>query len=717
MEIAVSILDTMPGDDYRFWSMMARLFQASSLIQLEKYDKCEEITNYLLNKITPLYNESPDQHEWMYITVCCSKGNLCLMQRDYNSAMEYTTRAITIIEKYKEEAPNQYVMLINLYVMLISVKAEALLLSGKLSEGVVESEKAINISRSIAKHDSNLVSLFADALCKGFRAYSFAGEIDKAKNLLNEFTKWYEDMGEDKPEAFEAAYVQLLITYSIWVLYIDGKEEALRLAKKAIEIQKKSCLLKNEYNNPYLSALNNYATILLRSGELQQSLDVINDGIRIVESKSDTFPGRFDDMYYVFMETKGAILIDEEKYDEATELLEPVIRKQRNDYNNGVGLVIVPLVWTMNNLSTALLHQEKYDDCLMLVDDALELFINKEYLPDWAEINANLLITKGNALWELKQYEEAYKVIRDSISIANKKYEEQPKTFFNYSAIMYRNSLVLFNIAYALFFFQEDYTKAEQCLLDSIDLSKMLKGMNALENVETYAKATNLLGCVYQRQGKDEECIDVFEKAVELDSPEANYNLGNIYSAYPEDEDAQALTASYYMKAIELGHVYAHYSISEFIFKLSPDEELYKEIINHLEIFLESCTNDDYRKKSVYMLACSYVSLEETELDEGTLKKVFSYLEESANYGYIDIIPYYCSYLEEGIGTPVNKEEAFRWAIKGAQEDDILSQLILAEYYKEGVGTEKNKTGSVSISAIESVKPVGLFSVFIHPSP
>ena len=686
MEIAAGILDSMPGEDSRSLSMMARLYQASSFVQLEKYDKSEEITNCLLNILTPLYNESPDQYEWLYIRACYSKGNLCLMQRNYENAMEYITRAYTIFEKNKEEDPN-------LYLILISLKAEILFFLGKLSESVVESEKAINISRSIAKQDSNMVSLFADALCKGFRAYSFAGEIDKAKNLLKEFTKWYDDMGEDKPDHFEGSYIQLLINYSPWALNIDGKEEALRIAKKAVEIQKDSFMTKPEHDSNYILALNNYAHILSRVGDVQQSIDVINDGIRIIENKMNNYPEAFDDLECILKTTKGDILIQAQKYDETIELLEPVIQKLRKKYYEKGGLFLIKLVMNINPLSTALLQKERFEDSLLLLDEAIDLLKGKESLLNCEEIYSTLFSNKGNVLYYLGQYENAFKAIQNSTTIADKKYEKQSKTFFNYASIINRNGLIIHNITLALFSHGQ-YAEAEQYILYAIGLFQKFTGVNALEDVDIYAKVTNLLGCIYQRQGKDEECINVFEKAVELGSPEANYNLGNIYSAYPEDEDAQALTASYYMKAIELGHVYAHYSLSEFCFKLSPDEELYKEIINHLEIFLESCTDDEYRMKSVYMLACSYVSLEVTELDEDTLKKVFHYLEESANNGYIDIILYYCSFLEEGIGTPVNKEKAFSWALTGAQNDDVFSQLILAEYYKEGTGTEKNKAES-----------------------
>lgn len=687
MGMATHILDSIPGDDERCLSLFARLFQVNAYIKLEQYDKADEIMDYLLSVIPPLYNESPEQFVGLIMRVYHCKGNLCLMQRDFIGALDYSSQAIAIYEKNKEAE------IVEFYVQLISLKAEALYFIGNLSDSIIECEKAITISRSIARQNSNYVSLLADALFKGFRTFSTAGEIDKAKQLLNEFNMWYEDMGDDKPEHFEGSYINLLVSYSIWALYIDGEEEALRLAKKAIEIQKNSFLTKPDHDSTYLMALNNYASILLRVGNLQQSLDVVNEGIGIVENKMDSYPGVFDDLECLLKQTKGDILVQMQKYDDAIELLEPVVRKLRDICQKKGGIILIKLVWNINTLSVAFLQRERYEDSLILLDEAIDLLKGNESLPDCEEIYSNLFSNKGNVLFCLRQYEKAFIAIQNSITIADKKYEKQSKTFFNYASIINRNSLIIYNIAFALFS-NGQYEEAEQYIIDAIELFQKLTEMNAIENVEMYAKALNLLGCIYQMQGKGEECIDIFEKAVELDSPEANFNLGNIYSANLENEDAQALAASYYMKAIELGYVNAHYYLSELCFKLSPDEELYKEIINHLEIFLESCTDDNLRMKSVYMLACSYVSLEETEFDEETSNKVFSYLEESANYGYIDIIPYYCSYLEEGIGTSVNKEEAFRWAIKGAQEDDILSQLILAEYYKEGTGTEKNKTES-----------------------
>lgn len=683
MGMAADILDSIQGEDERNMSICARLIQSEAYIRLEKIDKADEILNDLLNTVPSLINSSSNQLKWLELRVYYNKGLLCLIQRDFVNALDYSSRVLEHYGKYYASDFDQF------YTQLLSLRAEALFFLGNVTECVIESEKIINLSRSIAKQNSNSVSLFADALFKGFRVYSAIGEIDKAKQLLNEFEQWFEDMGEDKPEHFEVSYIQLLNSYSLWVLNIDGKEEALRLARKAVEIQKDSFMIKPEHDC-HILALNNYAIILSRVGDIQQSIDIINDGIRIVENKMNTNPGAFDDLECTLKQTKGDILMQAQKYDEAIELLEPVVQKLRKIYNEKGGLYIFKLVVNIYTLTLSLMQRERYEDSLILLDEATDLFKGKEPLLGCEEIYSNLFSNKGNVLYCLGQYEKAYIAIQNSIAIADNKYEKQPKTFFNYSSIINRNGLVIHNIALALFS-RGQYEEAEKYIINAICLFQKLREMKALENVDIYAKATNLLGCIYQKQGKDEECIDSFQKAVELDSPEANYNLGNIYSAYLEDEEAQALAASYYMKAIELGHVYAHYSLGEFYFKLSPDEELYKEIINHLEIFLESCTDDNYRMKSVYMLACSYISLEETELDEDTLKIVFGYLEESANYGYIDIIPHLCLYLSDGIGTPINAEKAFYWAKIGAENDDPQSQMVLASFYWYGEGTEKNE--------------------------
>lgn len=679
---AVTVLDSIPGDDYRELSLFARLCQINALSKMEQYDKANEIMDYPLNVIPSLYNESPE-YMGLLLRVYLTKGNLCLMQRDFKNALEYSSRAIAIYEKQSEYE------IVEFYAQLLTLKAEALYFLGNVSDSIIECEKAISISRSVARQNSNYVSLLADALLKGFRSYSTAGEIGKAKQLLNEFNSWYEDLGEDKPEHFEGSYVQLLMNYSIWALYIDGEEEALRLARKAIEIQKKSFIRKSEHDSIYLIALENYASILLRVGQHQKALDVVNDGIRLFEGKLNIMPGTFDDLECVLMLTKGEILIQELKFDKAIELLEPVIKKLRGICKQKSGLLIIKLIWGLNSLATALLHREKYEECLILLEEATELLKENESLPDYEELCSNILLNKGNALFYLGQLEKAYESVHESIAAAGRKYKKESKTFFNYASIIHRNSSIIYNIAFALFS-QGKNTEAEHCIKDAIGSLQKVTEIYATENVEMYAMATNLLGCIYQGQGKSEECIETFKSAAELNSPEANFNLGNIYSANSENEDALSLAASYYMRAIELGYVNARYSLGELCFKLASDDDLYKEAISHLESFLETCTDDDLRMKSVYMLACSYVNLEETELDNNTLNKVFHYLLESANNGYIDILPDLSTYYEEGYGTEINKEEAFRWALVGAENGDVFSQLIVAEYYMNGTGTSQN---------------------------
>ena len=81
MGMATHILDSIPGDDERCLSLFARLFQVNAYIKLEQYDKADEIMDYLLSVIPPLYNESPEQFVGLIMRVYHCKGNLCLMLR------------------------------------------------------------------------------------------------------------------------------------------------------------------------------------------------------------------------------------------------------------------------------------------------------------------------------------------------------------------------------------------------------------------------------------------------------------------------------------------------------------------------------------------------------------------------------------------------------------------------------------------------------------
>ena len=48
-----------------------------------------------------------------------------------------------------------------------------------------------------------------------------------------------------------------------------------------------------------------------------------------------------------------------------------------------------------------------------------------------------------------------------------------------------------------------------------------------------------------------------------------------------------------------------------------------------------------------------------------------------------------CRY-QEGIGISQNKQAAFNWIIKAAQQGDAYAQLCASVYYTHGIGVTKN---------------------------
>ncbi|CAB4444421.1 unnamed protein product [Rhizophagus irregularis] len=84
------------------------------------------------------------------------------------------------------------------------------------------------------------------------------------------------------------------------------------------------------------------------------------------------------------------------------------------------------------------------------------------------------------------------------------------------------------------------------------------------------------------------------------------------------------------------------------------------------------------------------------------LKKRFIGVKKAAEKDHI--IAILATFYRNGVGTEKNFEKAFHWFQKAAEKDHIDAIYSLATFYRNGVGTEKNLAKSLSLVSKSSRK-------------
>lgn len=105
-----------------------------------------------------------------------------------------------------------------------------------------------------------------------------------------------------------------------------------------------------------------------------------------------------------------------------------------------------------------------------------------------------------------------------------------------------------------------------------------------------------------------------------------------------------------------------------------------------LEIFTELAENGN--AEGQYYLSQLYNFGEGTSVDK---EKAFYWCKKSAEQGFTKAFLNLAGMYSYGDGTLVNKRKAFEWFKKSAEQGDVTAQIMLAEMYWKGEGTLKDK--------------------------
>ncbi|QHI36048.1 Secretory immunoglobulin A-binding protein EsiB [Kordia antarctica] len=118
--------------------------------------------------------------------------------------------------------------------------------------------------------------------------------------------------------------------------------------------------------------------------------------------------------------------------------------------------------------------------------------------------------------------------------------------------------------------------------------------------------------------------------------------------------------------------------------EIKPKSETKK---TDLEVFTELAENGN--AEGQYYLSQLYSFGEGTSVDK---EKAFYWCKKSAEQGFTKAFLNLAGMYSYGDGTSVNKGKAFNWFKKSAEQGDATAQIMLAEMYWKGEGTLKDKS-------------------------
>lgn len=230
-------------------------------------------------------------------------------------------------------------------------------------------------------------------------------------------------------------------------------------------------------------------------------------------------------------------------------------------------------------------------------------------------------------------------------------------------------------------------------------------------------EALNNLGIYYFYSEKNKElALEYLNKAAELNSPEAYFNLGVI------SEDNKELAFSYFKKSADFNYTNALYNVALMYLGGIGTEKDQEQSFFYMELAAEA----DEPKALFYVgkqyivskkdidLGLKYLLKSSETLSEATyflsllykdglfikqdIEKALFYLKKaSEQFHHIALYTMSLFYLEGSNGFEKNEELAFDYMYKSAACKFPDAQYSLALMYQDGRGTEKNIETAISL--------------------
>lgn len=214
-------------------------------------------------------------------------------------------------------------------------------------------------------------------------------------------------------------------------------------------------------------------------------------------------------------------------------------------------------------------------------------------------------------------------------------------------------------------------------------LAWVKKGADALNECALCILGRFNLDGVFGIKQNYKKAKKLFEKALELDNPEAAKYLASMYVDGAGVEQDWEKAAEYYTIAADSGFDDARFALATLYYEGLGVKKNKKRTLS----LMKKAAKNEYIPAMVF-LAEAYRGVKGIPED---LKESFEWYNKAAKLGSADAQYNLGKCYENGKGTRKNTRKAFEWYMKAAEQDDVLAMNDIGIYYANGTYVEQDE--------------------------
>ena len=521
-------------DDLRYWLADAYNGLGSLYIGLDRLDEAEDAMREGIRIAISIDERTPGYALSSVALMYSTLGDLLVLTKRYGEAETEYQEALRIQESIMKTPyghnPSEERNNIQIYKVLLAGFANVLLQLGKASEAEDLARRAIEIE------GDHLPDLWSFAIFGTL--FRLMNRISEAKVALEKFLEIGRTMAE-MDEQLMSYPVDPLVNMGILHMQIGKLTEAEKLFREALEISSELSEKEPERGKGFSAlSLRNLATVFQKDGKFSEAESAYTESLEFYRQAAEMFPNRYQDIvadvlnsYAITLRLAGKAQESENTYVEALDISQKLVHNfpeavllddlQAVILNNyGV------LLRNMNNNQEAL---ESYQKALVilkqLADKSPDLFIHH-----YATILSNL----GVLLSELGDNSEAERKFNECLEI-RKELKKKSEEFFLPSIASCLNNL-------GIVLMRDNQTQAsEEAFRESIIIQEELSTNEPRVYQQPLSRAINNLIILLSRIGKTDEIDVLTSRLGEFGITEINQE------AYWSEEEIRALVTYFWI--------------------------------------------------------------------------------------------------------------------------------------------------------------------------